>query len=116
MLVTFTNASSSSVYLSAIYHELAAGASVQVHRSVAELDSNQSLKAYVAAGTITLAFVLEAGDSVAAGFGPVMTSYTNATRPAVSAVPVFTAIWNTSDKAVNWSDGTNWRDNAGNIT
>lgn len=40
--------------------------------------------------------------------------YTNATRPA--APEVGTMIWNTNDNAPNFSDGSTWRDAAGNIT
>jgi hypothetical protein len=35
-------------------------------------------------------------------------SYTNASRPAATAVQAGTAIWNTDDGFPNWSNGTNW--------
>ena len=42
--------------------------------------------------------------------------YTNATRPAASSVDEGGMIYNSDDNAPNFSDGTNWRDAAGNIT
>jgi len=43
-------------------------------------------------------------------------SYDNTTRPDASTVVRGTPIFNTDDNAPNWSDGTNWRDAAGNLT
>lgn len=43
-------------------------------------------------------------------------SYSNVLRPAASAFSIGAAVWNTDDNAYNYSDGTNWRDAAGNIT
>lgn len=40
----------------------------------------------------------------------------NATRGAASAYSAGMMIWNTDDNAPNWSDGSAWRDAAGNIT
>jgi hypothetical protein len=120
MLVTFTNTTSSPIYLSAIYKQLeptgVTGSSVQARRTPADLDANQQLKAYVVAGDITLAFTLETGDSAATGPGSSPVSYSNATRPAASTVPTFSSIWNTDDNALNWSDSVNWRDALGNLT
>jgi hypothetical protein len=116
MQVTFTNASADPIYLSQLYVEIAPGASVTTQRTRADLEGDQILKAYVQAGTITLAFTLETGDSAPAGFGSVPMSYTNITRPAANTVPTFTAIWNTDDEALNWSDGTDWRMADGSIT
>lgn len=116
MLVTFTNAGSSDVYLSCLYTNLAAGASVQTRRTRAELEADQVLKAYVVAGTITLGFTEETGDDADVGLEAPLASYTNATRPAASAVPLYSAIFNTDDNAPNYSDGTNWRDATGSIT
>ncbi len=42
--------------------------------------------------------------------------YSDSTRPAASTYPVGRGFWNTSDNAMNWSDGTNWRNNAGSTT
>src|SRR5688572_13018052 len=39
-------------------------------------------------------------------------SYSSLTRPPASLYPAGTSVWNTSDNAMNWSDGTNWRDSA----
>jgi len=116
MQVTFTNASADPIYLSQLYVEIAPGASVTTARTRADLEGDSILKAYLAAGTITLAFTLETGDSEALGFGPVPVSYSNTTRPDADTVPTFTAIWNTDDEAMNWSDGTDWRMADGSIT
>lgn len=45
-----------------------------------------------------------------------MESYSNATRPDASTKSLGTPIWNTDDEAVQYSDGTNWRDKDGNVT
>lgn len=37
-------------------------------------------------------------------------------RPLATEFPVGTRIFNTSDNAPNFSDGTNWRDSSGNLT
>ena len=42
-------------------------------------------------------------------------SHTNATRPDASDYQPGFAIWNTDDAAPNYSDGTSWRDSAGNL-
>jgi hypothetical protein len=42
--------------------------------------------------------------------------YTDVTRPAATTFPVGAMIYNTSDNAPNYSDGTAWRDAAGNLT
>jgi hypothetical protein len=47
--------------------------------------------------------------------------YSQATRPAANAVGAIAGIsvimiWNSTDKAPNFSDGTNWYDAEGNIT
>lgn len=115
MLVTFTNASAEDVFVSLLYKNLAPGASVQVSKSRSELDQEQPLKALVQAGTIVLSFAEEDGDSAALGtesFPP----FTDLTRPAATAWPLFGAIWNTDDSALNWTDGTNWLDATGTIT
>lgn len=46
----------------------------------------------------------------------VLGAYTNATRPAATAVEAGTMIWNTDDAAPNFSDATVWRDAAGIAT
>ena len=115
MQVTFTNASASAVFISLLYTELAPGASVTVSKSRSELDMEQPLKAMVQAGTIVLSFAEEAGDDAQVGTEP-WPAYTNATRPAATAWPIYSAIWNTDDNALNWTDGTNWRDASGVIT
>jgi hypothetical protein len=115
MQVTFTNASSEDVFLSLLYKNLAAGESVTVSKSRSELDMEQELKKLVAAGTIVLAFAVEDGDDAALGTEP-WPPYADATRPAPADWPLFGAIWNTDDDALNWTDGTNWRDAAGAIT
>ena len=115
MLVTFTNASSDDVFISLLYKNLAASESVTVSKARSELDQEQELKKLVQAGTIVLSFAEEDGDDAAVGTEP-HPAFDDAGRPAASAWPIFAAIWNTDDEALNWSDGTEWRDAAGVIT
>ena len=42
--------------------------------------------------------------------------YSNATRPSATLYPAGFMIWNTSDSAPNYSDGTDWRDAVGVLT
>jgi hypothetical protein len=42
--------------------------------------------------------------------------YNNASRPDASTIQEGSMIWNSDDKAPNFSDGTNWRDAVGNLT
>lgn len=116
MQVTFLNASLSPVYIGSLYISLGAGLSVTTRRTAADLDRDYGLKVLVAAGTVTLTFAKEAADDVALGSQDSLVSYSNATRPLPSTIPIFSAIWNTNDNATNWSDGTNWRDATGVIT
>ena len=116
MLVIFTNNSAAGIFLSQLYAEIAAGGYIQTQRTKADLDGDQTLKEYVAAGTISLAFTAETGDDVALGFSEVPENYTDVLRPLATAVPAFTFIWNTDDEALNWSDGTDWRDANGALT
>jgi len=118
MKLRFTNASATTpLFVSAFYTTIAASGYVETSMSQARLDRETGLKALIEAGSLVMSFIsLETGDSVksfGASAGP---SYTNGTRPAANTVPLFTSIWNTSDNAPNWSDGTNWRDGAGVIT
>lgn len=115
MLVTFTNAGTEDVFLSLLYKNLAPSESVTVSKSRSELDMEQELKKLVQAGTIVLSFAEEDGDDAAVGTEP-HPAFTDITRPAASAWPIFAAIWNTDDNALNWSDGTAWRDAAGVVT
>jgi len=115
MQVTFTNASSGDVFLSLLYKNLAAGEAVTVSKSRSELDMEQELKKLVQAGTIVLSFAVEDGDDAALGTEP-WPPFTDLSRPAPADWPLFGAIWNTDDNALNWTDGTNWRDAAGVIT
>lgn len=64
------------------------------------------------AGKPTLKSILT--DAVAALPGGSV--YSNATRPAANTFTAGMMIWNTDDNAPNFSDGTDWRDAAGNIT
>jgi hypothetical protein len=117
MKVTFTNITAAeNLFLSQLYRNLAPGEAVQTRRTMADLEGDQPLKQLVTAGKISLAFLEETGDDVALGFMSALKSYTNATRPAATAVPTFSAIWNTDDNAPNWSDGAAWRDSAGVVT
>jgi len=115
MQVTFTNASTEDIFLSLLYKTLAPGASVTVSKSRSELDMEQPLKALVQAGDIVLSFAVEDGDDAALGTEP-WPPFTDITRPLAADWPLFGAIWNTDDNALNWTDGTNWRDAAGVIT
>ena len=45
-----------------------------------------------------------------------LASFNDATRPLASGYPVGSSIWNTSDNAPNFSDGSIWRDAMGNAT
>jgi hypothetical protein len=116
MLVTFTNASVNPIFLSQIYYNLEPSQGITTRRSTAQLDADYILKQYVVAGTIVLSFTLEPGDSAGLGSGSAPSSYSDATRPAANTVPAFTAIWNTDDNHLNWSDGVNWRDATGVLT
>jgi len=115
MLVTFTNASSDDVFVSLLYKNLAPGGAVTVSKSRSELDQEQELKKLVQAGTVVLSFATEDGDNAQLGTEP-WPAFTDLTRPLATAWPVFGAIWNTDDNALNWTDGTNWRDATGAIT
>lgn len=42
--------------------------------------------------------------------------FTNADRPDAATLPPGTQIWNSDDKAPQWSDGTAWRDSSGTLT
>lgn len=116
MLVTITNIGSDQIHLSAYGTVLDAGGSLETRRVMTDIIGDESLKALVVAGSVSLAFTKEDGDDVVGGFGDTAPSYTNAARPAATAVPAFTFIFNTDDAAPNWSDGTDWRDAAGVIT
>lgn len=116
MLVSITNAGSTPVFLSQFYKTLQPGLTMQVRRTQSDLEADIVLKKLVVAGTITLAFTEELGDDAAVGMDSALKSYSDGTRPAASAVPTFSAIWNTTDNAPNWSDGTAWRSGAGAVT
>jgi hypothetical protein len=45
-----------------------------------------------------------------------LVNHTNANRPAATTYSAGAVIWNTDDNMPNFSDGTNWRDAAGNVT
>jgi len=115
MLVTFTNASAVDVFVSLLYKNLVPGGAVTVSKSRSELDQEQELKKLIQAGTIVLSFAEEDGDNAQVGTEP-HPAFADLTRPAATAWPIFAAIWNTDDNALNWSDGAAWRDAAGVIT
>ena len=116
MQVTFTNNTSSPLYLSAIYMLIQPGQSLTTRRTRAQLDAEQQLKTYVQAGDIQLTFAAETGDNAELGAsGPSLSSFTTLTRPLPTAVPTFSAIWDSDLNFTIWSDGVNWRDNDGNI-
>jgi hypothetical protein len=116
MLVKITNIGSDQIHLSAYGTVLDPGGEVETRRSMADIVGDDSLKALVVSGDVSLVFTKEAGDDVVGGFTDTPPSYTDALRPAATAVPAFTFIFNTDDAAPNWSDGTDWRDAAGLVT
>jgi len=116
MLVTFTNAGSTQTFISQLYKQLDAGESVTASRTLEDLRGDLELNKKIIAGDITLTFATETGDDGGFGGGHVVGAYSNVGRPAASAFPIYSAIWNTDDQALNWTDGTNWRDAAGVIT
>ena len=113
MLVTITNVSTDLVYF---HISMSPGQSITTRRTTADLERDHRLSELVASGLVTLAFTKEFGDDATMGLDSPLPSYSNATRPAATTIPARTAIWNTDDSAENFSDGTNWRDNAGNLT
>lgn len=116
MQVTFTNNTTGAIFLSAIYMTIQAGHSITTRRTRAQLDAEQQLKKFVQGGQVILAFATETGDNAQLGVsGPALSSYTTAGRPAASAVPTFTSIWDSDLNITIWSDGVNWHDNDGNI-
>jgi hypothetical protein len=119
MLVTITNVSSPAqqVHIPSLgFKWLESGDSVEVQRSYSDLDGDTSLKQAIADGLISLAFEAESIDSVQVFFGRVPLSFSDTTRGSAADVPVLSYIWNTDDNALNWSDGTVWRDATGAVT
>lgn len=116
MLVKITNIGSDQIHLSAYGTVLNPGGEVETRRGMADIVGDESLKALIVSGDVSLVFTKEAGDDVVGGFGDTPPSYSDGTRPAATAVPAFTFIFNTDDAAPNWSDGTIWRDAAGVAT
>jgi hypothetical protein len=111
MQVTVTNITASErLFLTGAYKELAPAAFVTFSRTADQLDNDISLKKLRLAGKVTIAVVQEAGD------GDILPTYSNATRPGPTLVPVGTEIFNSDDLFPNVSDGTNWRDPTGVIT
>ena len=115
MLVTITNISSDPVYISLLYASLAPSAARTVQRTQSQLDAETQLLQLVLDSKVSLGFTSEATDSVGTGFESVPVSFSNANRPSPTTIPAFTSIWNTDENALNWSDGTNWRDSTGAI-
>jgi len=120
MQVTFTNASADEIFVSALYAQLAAGASVTASRTPAQMD-DQGLKALIEAGTLTVSVALETGDTVQIqNLDPDVYWYvpvhTDANRPLPTAVTPGTVIWNSDDGFSNYSDGTDWYDPTGATT
>jgi len=119
MLVKITNIGSDQVHIPAYGKVLDPGGEVETQRTMADLHGDESLKALIASGDVSLVLTLEAGDSFAVlgdapGDAPLVTD--DAGRPAATAVPAGTVIFNTDDDAPNWSNGTDWKDAAGVTT
>lgn len=70
MKVTITNLSSTTpVYVGSLYTTLAPSASIQVTRTMSQLDADTSLKALVVAGSVGLAYIDDPGDDIVGGGG-----------------------------------------------
>lgn len=117
MQVTITNASSEDVAVGFLYKTLAAGESVTVSRSVSDLDTESQFKKLVEAGTLTLAFAVEEGDSAAIGHPQTLEAFADAgSLPDPAARPLFTTVWQTDAALAVWTDGSDWRTAAGAVT
>jgi hypothetical protein len=117
MLVKITNASSDKIHVPSLGPvNIAPAAYIETSRSYSDLEGDTALKVMVETGVVTLSFTKEAGDDAGLFFGRVPTAYSDAGRPAAASVPIFAHIWNTDDDAINWSDGTDWKDAAGMTT
>jgi hypothetical protein len=115
MLVTFTNASSAPVYVSMLATTIPVSGSVQTHRTQAQLDADQTLKALVAAGTIALAFAEETGDDVPLGPSAPLQGFLSTALPAAASLPLYSSVFCTDTNKPVWTNGTNWLDAAGVI-
>lgn len=115
MQITFTNAGSQDVYVSALYKEIKVGESVTTRRALSELTRNQELMKFVEDGTITLAYATEDGDDTGWTFGHMLGAFTAATRPPASSLKRGDVIYNTTTNIPNWWDGAAWRDAAGTV-
>lgn len=113
MQITFTNASSTDLYVSALYKEIKAGDSVTTRRSLSELTRNQELMKLVEAGDITLAYTTEDGDDTGWTFGHMLGAFAAAGRPPATSLKRGDVIYNTTTNIPNWWDGAMWRDAAG---
>ena len=117
MIVTITNVSSAQQYVSCLVKSLEPSEIATWTGSQSELDAQSQLKQLAADGLVT--YVVSAGTDnvdIRELTPTTFVSYTNDLRPLPNTVPPGTGIWNTDDKAPNWSDGTNWRDSVGVIT
>ena len=114
MQVTITNTTSEPVALNWAYKTLApvgeTGDSITVSRTTTELNSEKQFRLLVENGSVTLGFVVEAGDSAAMGAPNTLESFANeAALPAAAARPLFTAVWQADNATIVWTDGTNWK-------
>jgi len=117
MLVTITNASSEAVAVGFLYRTLEASEAVTVSKTSADLDSESQFKKLVEAGTLTLSFAVEDGDSAAIGHPQTLESFANAAAlPAAADRPLFTTVWQADANLAVWTDGTDWRTAAGAVT
>ena len=116
MLVTITNIATVQVFVSTIYTTIEVSGSVTMSRTLADMDRDLQLKQLVVDGLVSLTYSKEATDINVSGWSNVAHTYSNLTRPLPTAVPAKTYIYNSDDNAFNVSDGTNWRDMAGNLT
>lgn len=63
----------------------------------------------VSGGTLVEVLKLDSNKDATFQRGVAPGNFTDATRPAATAVPTGSMIWNTEDVVPNWSDGADWR-------
>jgi hypothetical protein len=115
MLITVTNISDDLVAINTIYKTLQVDEAVTFSRTAAQIDADLQLKSLITDGLVEVTMESETSDASIVPTTP-LAHYTNTSRPDATTVSAYTVIYNTSDQAINVSDGTNWRDADGNVT
>lgn len=67
MQVTITNLSSSAVYVSQLYRQLAPSEAVTTTRTMAQIDADAALKTLISVGTLGIVYTEDTGDDIAFG-------------------------------------------------